>query len=901
MVLKNQRRVRFFVSASALASLLMSHSPARADSYQTPITIDLVSRADASTAASAFKNQGGTLKLDYVTSSESDQTETIEKKSVNGPTQIDLSTQVEQKQANLDGIEILDSNSKSLAKFSASDIKNWIQTSKFGVNIVVIMTDHSQADAEVRVGKITTMPDDGTPDQNYVAISSIFKNPDDILHAQDIAGTLDQLREISSSTDAYHQDLLSIVSKAKSIDMAHLNLLVDASYLTFADEQKMSQDMQALEAKQDQSFYAEIQKIYNNRYLAERLGSYTNQIIAAGISKASDLNSENGIALLKKMFELGGAGSEAFDPVLKITSLTTDDQRIAFANLAHSKGAFNIAGNIGLDLFKESDHSYDSLLGLTQKFSGASADVIILGALDILPSLTSAQLKQLASATYYSMSKVVAKGMPLVHPLAASDVVSLANLTSGSAKDDIISQGLGLLGHVSTADLMSLSNASYNGSSSILKNSLSTVSDLNPSNVVLIANSMSNSDRDAYLSSALGHFDKLSVSDLRLIASDGSYNEADLLKQGVSKLPAVSIQDLNTLLNVNGNLQAAEALEKKMPQTSASDVSAIASHLNNGDKDSFISFYIGSQKSISTQDFITLANSAGYSMGDILKNSLSKLSDVSPANIDLIASRLPANDCDNYLLAGLDKMSSIKPQELIQMMNTSSYARSSLADKAISKLPALSVSDVNSILSVSGASAGRAEALESKISSVSAAEAVSIASNLNNQDKDAFIQNYIGSRKSLSTSEYITLADGSAYASGAILSSSQGKDNDLSVANVVLIANRLSNQDKDLFIQNYVNSRQSFTTAELLSLANNSAYASGAILSGSISKDSDLTVANAISIANQLSSQDKDKYLLAALGSLKGLSSANLVSLSNAAAYQSNQILIEGGKRLGKS
>ena len=81
--------------------------------------------------------------------------------------------------------------------------------------------------------------------------SDEFPDAQAILTTQDIPGMLAQLKAIAQPTDDYHQKLLKVALDAKSIDMAHLGLLVDACSYQLSDQASLMAEIQELQSNGD--------------------------------------------------------------------------------------------------------------------------------------------------------------------------------------------------------------------------------------------------------------------------------------------------------------------------------------------------------------------------------------------------------------------------------------------------------------------------------------------------------------------------------------------------------------------------------------------------------------------------------------------------------------------------
>jgi hypothetical protein len=151
----------------------------------------------------------------------------------------------------------------------------------------------------------------------------------------------------------------------------------------------------------------------------------------------------------------------------------------------------------------------------------------------------------------------------------------------------------------------------------------------------------------------------------------------------------------------------------------------------------------------------------------------------------------------------------------------------------------------------------------------------------------------------LSTADILALSKAADYDWQNILINNIAKISDLNVTNTVVIAAKLQESAKDRFVDAFIAKQQSLSTADFLTLSKAADYDWQNILVNSLSKTNDLSVANAIQIADRLQESAKDTYLMAAVAVVPDLNATNLVEMAKHGDYSDQDIIAKGKKRLG--
>ena len=186
----------------------------------------------------------------------------------------------------------------------------------------------------------------------------------------------------------------------------------------------------------------------------------------------------------------------------------------------------------------------------------------------------------------------------------------------------------------------------------------------------------------------------------------------------------------------------------------------------------------------------------------------------------------------------------------------------------------------------------------SKISDLSMAGVVKLNQLLEYGDKDSLIKLTLPKIPKFTTDELITVAR-SAYNSGDTVAISYfGQLSDFTPANAVKLAGVLDGGNKDQVVSAWFSRNASVTTSQLISLSAASYNQQSSALINQVTKVSDLTVTNAISLSRRLDGGDKDTFLMKAVALATDLSSANLITLANEAYSRRDAVLQAGINRL---
>ncbi|MGK5088786.1 hypothetical protein WDW86_14610 [Bdellovibrionota bacterium FG-2] len=556
--------------------------------------------------------------------------------------------------------------------------------------------------------------------KQYPLLSKTFAHPGNIVTNPDVANTLAILRTIATNKPAYHKELVELVRDAKTLDSAHLNLLVDSCYYTYASFETIQHAIKDLENKTDSDSRKQVAKLLHDQEIAWNLGSYTNTLIKLGLPKVSDLNFDNSMTLLNLLFPAGA--DEAFDAVLKLIPPIAFERELEFVDFAARKGANLAAAKIALDWFTQSsDHSVEGLISLTQHLRSDGKDRLLLGALTLLPPLTAEDVRALSGAAYYSGTELVFAGMKMITALRIEDITLLAKVVGGSNNDSLVKQGLARISVLSTDQLLALSDASYYDGQSLILTSTPKLTDFTVSNAIKLANGVSGSNKDALIKGFLTTLPGVSTTEIESLASACYYDGQSLILGNLAKITDLTAKntvrisrnnvsgsnrdtlvkffiDKTLLLSTSDLLMIAGAtyyegqsivlqnISKISDLNAANTVTITQNALSGTYRDTFIKAFIGSVASLSTAEFTSLAEACYYEGQNVLVKSLPKTRDLSVANSLLVTTHLSGSNKDTYLLAAVDLVPDLTATNLLLMASHAYYAEKQVITKGKRRL-----------------------------------------------------------------------------------------------------------------------------------------------------------------------------------------------------------------------
>jgi hypothetical protein len=291
---------------------------------------------------------------------------------------------------------------------------------------------------------------------------------------------------------------------------------------------------------------------------------------------------------------------------------------------------------------------------------------------------------------------------------------------------------------------------------------------------------------------------------------------------------------------------------------------------------------------------------------DVTQKFLSKVSDFNAANAILISGMFQYGQKDQILSIEMALLTRISIPDLVNFAGAN-YSTSSTRDSLINAdrfiVQMTSAELISLIQATSNAKLEVAQKYINKVSDFTAANAVLIAHELQYGQKDTWLALAMAKLGHFTTQEIIAISEAAYGAGSSILQNCRASITDMNNANALVIAAKFNYGTKDAWLTHYLETVRTISTADL-TLFVNAAYSTGTqMLINQMSKVSDLTVANLLTLVSLIGNSNKDTILLAGVDQVTDLNATNLILVANQAYYGGNkdQILQRGLARIASS
>jgi hypothetical protein len=393
-------------------------------------------------------------------------------------------------------------------------------------------------------------PSNGVPAlPTYHPITDAFPHPADLTTVSDTAGALAKLRKIASPTAGYHNDLRAVLDASTTIDVAHLNLLVDASYYSAVDLANDQAALKALPQAGDSATHIRRAVLTRDIQLATSLSHFTDQLITAGLGKLVYYGFDDSIGLLTKLFPLGG-GENAFAAVMTKFQPLAAAQELQLMDLATKKEADEASSNLALSWFDTNspDHGEHALVTLARRVQRNAKDTVLLGAIPTLDQVTIAQTIELALAAYSRGGDVAARAYARTGDFSHENVMKIGAALSDSARATFYVSALDEYGAITTAQLDELLDSIQSGLESVATKAMAKLADVTAAGIADIASRLQGDGLAQFLTASLPRIPGLTVGNACDLSDllDDSAKDTFLLK-AVAFVTGLTPDSLETL------------------------------------------------------------------------------------------------------------------------------------------------------------------------------------------------------------------------------------------------------------------------------------------------------------------------------------------------------------------
>ncbi|MBI3554640.1 MAG: hypothetical protein HY074_00070 [Deltaproteobacteria bacterium] len=428
-----------------------------------------------------------------------------------------------------------------------------------------------------------------------------------------------------------------------------------------------------------------------------------------------------------------------------------------------------------------------------------------------------------------------------IQKLSGHELALLVKWTSGNGGQSVIAKGAPLVGAVATTDLVSMMTYS-----SVPKATLALfadrISDLNAPNAALIAAQLAGEDRTNFIFSFLSPLKEISTDDFAVLARllEGDLRDKTILEW----LPRITDRDSIHVAKLFGLLSQ----------------NARAIHILK---------FIDQLPSLTTEALIALSQAAPERSSFILLAYLDRLSDFTAPKAALITRYLYQRDKDSVLLLAMERTKTISAEALYEVATAAYEKGAYFVTNNLAKIAPLNAQGIAQLSRL-----------------------------LTYNNKDTFVLAAIDLMASLTAQDLLKLSTATSGRGSYVLLHYLERVTDLTIENLLGLDRYLSGTDRDTLVQFWFSKNSKLTTEQLTLLSAAGYYQGTNILINQVEKVTDLTVANALTLAGRLSGSDTDRFLLKAVDLVTDLTSQNLLTLANRAYGHRDDVIVKGINRL---
>ncbi|MBU6374833.1 MAG: hypothetical protein KGQ59_02450 [Bdellovibrionales bacterium] len=283
--------------------------------------------------------------------------------------QIPLMSRKDSRLLTLQGLKVLSSDGKALLQMSRAELDPARKRARTGATLFLQLS----ADGSGVSYKIAAEPRE---EYELVAPTSgpglSFSESDliDLLRLDDLEDSLLRIRAVSSTSQAFHQQLVDLAQKAPSIDSSRLQLLLDGVVFPASAVTAMKRRLRELP---DNLENAALRKtLTQNLALAEQFAPLSNRLLMVGLVKIKGFKFIEAQNILSRIQEGPESPELAFQLALERLGGSFEalrpDEKLKMFSLAAEKRALDFAVSIGKDSFlNDSDKSVGALLDLVRQ------------------------------------------------------------------------------------------------------------------------------------------------------------------------------------------------------------------------------------------------------------------------------------------------------------------------------------------------------------------------------------------------------------------------------------------------------------------------------------------------------------------------------------------------------
>jgi len=370
----------------------------------------------------------------------------------------------------------------------------------------------------------------------YRPLTDQFPDPSEILKSPDTAATLEKLRAIASPTMEYYRDLYKLAERAPSLDLAHLNMLLDACYFSYPAYEAMEAELVSLSQANDRPTRVRRAELLRNQNLAMTLAGLHNQILNFGIGKLDTLDLDTAMLLLKRLYKSANSYA-SFDYVFRRFSPLSQEQKFAIIAIASDKNENTVAATMAMDWFElESDKSVKTLVELASKLKNAGRDRLLFRGLEIIEKVTTDEILLLASAAWQESGLLAGKAHMKTQTFSHSAVLKIGEALVGPQKDIFFDLAMDVYAWMARYHVEDIVKASTSHSAALAFEGSSLMKEFKITDAVEIVHLLSGAEKDKYLLEAVLKVGDLSPERLPLLAAEAFERAEEITAKGNARM-----------------------------------------------------------------------------------------------------------------------------------------------------------------------------------------------------------------------------------------------------------------------------------------------------------------------------------------------------------------------------
>lgn len=731
----------------------------------------------------------------------------------------------------------------------------------------------------------------------------------EILTSQDLSALQIELAEIRRPHETYHERLKRVFNSAEALNAEQLETFMVAA---FSQQQIVNSLFDQITANQnaerpDNQLEERLRQEYQ---LQIEWSSIANAILLEGLRdkmKINELSFEQALKLASLAVPNSSYNSTAdhiFNLLTANFEITGEEELKELNAAAIMSGAELNAANSALKILElRGAVTVNSLLAGTDEFYGKRPNLsgffIELG-IDKLDSLNASEILQLAAINKDRAGLVVNRGIEKVSSLNAQEALRLLSISAYSTNDKILTKFFELNDEVSYVDFTALVQKAYQKRNELITANINDVKDLTPEQAVNIIQIASYGGKDSAALAYLANQSELTTANLIAIARSAYQKGNQILtdeQHKLSDLNAANVASLASVAAYSGKDSVIERYLKELNGKATTDEMIALARAAYQKGNSFLSSYLKSISDLNPSNVAKMAGVAGYSGKDAVVGNYLSGFDTKMSSDELIALARNSYQNGNTVLTNLSKLNDLSIDNVTKIMSVASYSTKDTIMKNYLEDYTTSLT-AKDLIKIASAAHNQGTALLlatlDKVAPMSLEAALELAGVLTYNNKNTVINYYISKQASLTSASLLELARASHNIGVQILLENLSKISDLSHANAITLTSNVTYNNKNTILSFYLSKITELTTAQLIDVANNSYNKMQEYITGNLSKVSDLTVNNALSLKGAYAYSSLDQYLLLALEHVTDLNQQNLVQLSNSAYRAQNTILTRG-------